>query len=153
MFGISEPNILEQGEAGDQFINEDQPQVRITRNQTDPNWIVDGVDSIEISYESNDRFRVEYWGYMTGRLWITHDGVNELKQTFLDDRDEIPGWTLSTELTELPDWFPVPDDIPSPVTCSECGSEVSVTEVTAPLSGGLQDRYCPDCWSSVRDGT
>jgi hypothetical protein len=87
---------------------------------------------------------------MSGRLWITHDGVCELKQCFLDDREEIPGWTLSTELSEIPDWFPTPGHVPSSVTCDECGSDVSVTAVVTPLSEETNGRYCPDCWSSVR---
>lgn len=151
MFEISGANIIEQGEPGDRFGSENQPQVSITRNQTDPTLIVDGVDSIEIFSESDDRFRVEYWGYMAGRLWLTRDGVRELKQHFLDDREEIPGWTLSTELSELPDWFPTPEHLPSPVTCDECGSEVSVTEVVTPWSGESQDRYCSDCWTTVQE--
>lgn len=150
MFDISESNIIERGEAGELFGSEGQLHVRMARNQTNPNMIVDGVDSIKIFCESDDRFRVEYWGYMSGRLWLTRDGVIELKQHFLDDREEVPGWTLSTELTELPDWFPTPEYVPSPVTCDECGSGVSVTEVVTPWSGESQDRYCPDCWSSVR---
>ena len=151
MFDISESNIIEQGEAGELFGSEDQSKVRITRNQTEPNLIVDGVDIIEIFHESSNRFRVEYWGYMSGRLWLTRDGVSELKQSFLNDQEEIPGWTLSTELTELPDWFPAPESLPPPVICSECGSEVSVTEVVTPWSEDTKNRYCPDCWSSVRE--
>lgn len=151
MFDISESNIIEQREPADRFGSEDQPQVRITRNQTDPHLIVDGVDGIGIFCESDDRFRVEYWGYMAGRLWLTRDGVSELKQHFLDDREKIPGWTLSTELPEVPDWFPAPEHTPSPVTCDECGSEVPVTEVVTPQSGESQARFCPDCWTSVRE--
>jgi hypothetical protein len=151
VFDISESHIIEQGEAGELSGSDEQPQVRITRNQTEPNLIVDGVDSIEIFHESSNRFRIEYWGYMSGRLWLTRDGVSELKQSFLDDQEEIPGWTLTTELAELPDWFPAPESPPSPVICYECGSEVSVTEVVTPWSEETKDRYCPDCWSSVRD--
>lgn len=76
---------------------------------------------------------------MSGRLWLADNGVRELKQT------------LSTTERRIPDWFPMPDDIPSPVTCDECGSEVSVTEVVTPWPGEWQDRYCPDCWSSVQE--
>jgi len=77
--------------------------------------------------------------------------VRELKQIFLNDQEEIPGWTLSTELSELPDWFPAPEHTPLPVTCDECESEVSVTEVVTPWSGESQDRYCLDCWPTVQD--
>lgn len=151
VFDISESNIIEEGELGDRFGTGDQPPVRLTRNQTDPTLIVDGVDVIEIFCESDNRFRAEYWGYLTGRLWLTRDGVRELKQNFLDDRERIPGWTLSTELPELPDWFPAPENIAPPVTCDKCGSEASVTEVVTPWSRESQDRYCPDCWPSVRE--
>lgn len=151
MFDISESNIIEQGKPEDQFGSEDQPQVRIIRNQTDPHLIVDGVDSIEIFCESDDRFRVEYWGYMAGRLWLTHDGVRELKQNFLDDQEEIPGWTLSTDPSEIPDWFPIPEHPPSPVSCDQCGSQVSVTEIVTPWSEDSQDHYCLDCWNTLRD--
>lgn len=149
MFGISDPNIIEHGEAGEVSGNEHEQYVRMARNQTEPDMIVDGVDSMEILYEPGDRFRVEYWGYMSGRLWVTQDGVAELKQTFLDDQNDIPGWTLSTDLTELPDWFPTPESVPSPVTCDDCGSDVPVTEVVTPWLAGSHDRFCPDCWASV----
>ena len=151
MFGISESNIIEQGEAGELFGSEDQSNVRISGNQTVPNLIVDGVDSIEITRESSNRFRLAYGGFTSGRLWLTRDGVRELKQSLLNDQEEIPEWTLSTELTELPDWFPAPESLPSPVICNECGSEVSVTEVVTPWSEDTKNRYCPDCWSSVRE--
>jgi hypothetical protein len=113
--------------------------------------IVDGVDGLDISHESDGRFHVEYWGYVTGDMVITRDGVDELKQTFLDDQEEIPGWTLSTDLSEIPDWFPAPEDTPSPVTCVDCGTDVSVTEVVTSWLGEPQGAYCPDCWSAAKD--
>jgi hypothetical protein len=151
VFDISESNIIEREETGGVFENEGQPQVRIVRNQADPTMIVDGVDGISVTCESTNRLYVEYWGYLAGGLWATRDGVSELKQNLLDDQDDIPGWSLSTDVDELPDWFPAPENPPSPVTCTECGSEVSGTKVVTPYSGELQDRYCPDCWVSVRE--
>lgn len=150
MFDISASNIIEQDEAGDCFKSNEQPDVSLSRNQTDPNLIEDGVVSIGLFHESDDRFRVEYWGYMSGCLWITHDGVRELKQTFFDDREEIPGWVLSTEHTELPDWFPIPEQIPTSVTCDNCGSDVPMTEILTPRVGDTEARYCHDCWSSIQ---
>jgi hypothetical protein len=151
MFNISESNIIDQSGPGELSGNKDLYQVRISRNQTEPRTFIEGVDGLDISRVSDDRFHVEYWGYMYGDLVITRDGVDELKQTFLDDQEEIPGWTLSTELSEIPEWFPAPGDAPSPVTCVDCGSDVSVTEVVTPWSGESQDRYCPDCWSTVQE--
>lgn len=148
VFDISEANIIETGEAGRIGCGE-QPSVRISRNQTEPNLIEDGVDSIELFRESEHRFCVAYWGYLSGRLWVTHAGVCELKQAFLDGREDIPDWTLSTPLTELPDWFPTPEWTPSPVSCDECDSLVPVTEIVTPWGQDTKSRYCQDCWSSL----
>jgi hypothetical protein len=149
MFGISKSNIIEEGEDGKTSRNSNGPQVVISRNQTNPNMIVDGVNSIDISRESSDRFYVHYYGFTSGSLWVTADGIRELKETFLDDQKEIPNWTVSTD---LPDWFPTPEWTPSPVTCEECGSDVPVTQVVTPFLSGIEDRYCRDCWYSIRKG-
>jgi len=150
MFNISEINTIERGELDTPCTSDDQPSVSISRNQTDPSIIEDGIVNIGIFYETDDRFRVEYWGYMSGCLWITSDGVHELKQIFLDNTEKIPRWTLATEITDLPDWFPTPEKIPSPVTCDKCGSEVSVTEIKTTAFEDPEARFCPSCYL-IRD--
>jgi hypothetical protein len=145
VFNVSESNVLATADAG-RLTDDPSDSVRLSRNQTDPNLLEDGVNSVQVARESSDRFRVEYGGYLSGRLWVTHDGVVELKRHFLDDRAAVPAWVLSRE--SVPDWFPAPGDPPDPVRCDDCGDDVPVTSVLTPLEEGSPTRYCPECWSS-----
>lgn len=152
MFGISDENIIEQGDEARALGAEPEDAVRIRRNQTTPDLIEDGVDSLIVTEESADCFRVEYSGYMRGFLLTTHEGITELGESFFADQREIPHHILSTGARDPPRWVPPEYSPPSPVNCGECGDEVAVTNILTPIWDYESDRFCPECWKEVREG-
>jgi hypothetical protein len=151
-FGISEQNIIETGERGDMTLGGrgKENYVTLRHNQPIPNFIEDGVDSISISKEAENRYLVEYWGYLTGSYTVTRDGIEELGTTLLSDREPIPSWTISSDPDELPDWIPSDYHPPNPIECDGCGADVTVTEVLTPVFGGEYDRCCRACWEGTQ---
>jgi hypothetical protein len=147
MFGISESNILEQGHHLETE-QKDNEIVRLTRNQTEPNLIVDGVDIVSIFREAESVYLVEYLGYLTGCLSVTQRGVEELVDCFFQDQSEIPSWVIGQDQSDLPNWLQKKYEPPGPVQCDECGNAVSVTRIVTPLFS--DGKFCPDCWSQIQ---
>ena len=148
MFGLSESNIITRGNRQDRDSHSTPPDVSLSRNQTNPNLIEDGIDVIDIFAEPDDRYRIEYGGgYNTGKIWITKEGLRELKTSLLDNQTEIPHWIVSSD---LPEWFPTPVPTYPPVICEECGDDVLVSAVVTPWLSQSDSRYCWDCWEAIR---
>ena len=150
MLGISEENIIEKVE-GEEAIDKNGG-IELRYNQTDPTVITDGVDAVRVSQEDEDVYRVDYWGYLIGRLLITEEGVNEMGENLLGDQEEIPRWVIESETDGAVDWIPDDFSPPSEVTCEECHESVAVTEILTPGRTGEGDfeRYCRDCWEKER---
>lgn len=148
VFGVSKANILERDNTNGMFADEGDETVSISKNLRIENMIEEGVDGVDIYKESSGRFQVIYGGYLSGSFLITDAGVEELKEYFLDDQDEIPYWVLSTDIEKLPDWFPRPGTRPDPVICEKCGRDVAVTEVITPIGSDGLDYFCPECWET-----
>lgn len=151
-FGISEKNIIVTGERGDMTLGEgkEDDYVSLCYNQPIPNFIEDGTDSIHIYKEAENRYVVEFWGFMSWSCIVTREGIEELGTTLLTDREPIPSWTISSDVDQLPDWIPPDYHPPNPIECDGCGAEVTVTEVLTPVFDGEYDRCCPDCWNGSR---
>ncbi len=147
MLGISDANIIVKGSTRKMLPADEEPAVTISRNQTQPNLIEDGIGAIHIFPASDTLLRIEYRGYMTGHLWITPDGVAELNEHFLESTDRIPEWVVSED---RPDWFPTPVKSHPSVPCENCGTDVSVRAVVTPVRAGRESRYCRDCWKELR---
>ena len=72
-FGISEKNIIVTGERGDMTLGEgkEDDYVSLCYNQPIPNFIEDGTDSIHIYKEAENRYVVEFWGFMSWSCIVT----------------------------------------------------------------------------------
>jgi len=149
IFGISKTNIIETRDSKDMTLGGKgkDDYVTLYQNRTIPDFLEDGVDSLSISKESENRYLVEYWGYLTGSHVVTREGIEELGTALLGDRDQIPSWTISSDVDELPDWIPSGYSPPDPVNCGNCGANVPVTEILTPFDGEF-DRYCRSCWEA-----
>lgn len=151
MFGISESNIIDRGNENRPIGNAETPIVRLSYNQTIPNMIRDGVDSVSVYTESKNLYRVEYGGYLTGYFILTLEGVQELVDSLLGGQSEISHWVIRQDIDQLPDWISNEYPTPEPVSCDKCGADVNVTNIVTPLLDGKSGRYCPDCWKSVQE--
>lgn len=150
MFDISDEYVVQREHYGSlDGVSEKEAQIRFRRNQSDPNMIVDGVDGVTVFKESEDRYLIQYGGYMHGHLTVTREGVKELGKCLLNGQQEIPDWVISSSKDYLPDWMPSDYRKPEPVVCDVCGKEVSVSDIVRPLVQEEFDRYCPDCWETV----
>lgn len=147
MLSISDENIIEEIEREGSI--DDDGGVRILHNQTDPTIISDGVDVVNVVKEDEDRYRIDYWGYLTGCLLITKEGAKELGEELLAGQEEIPYWTVESVPDETSDWIPDEYSPPSRVNCDNCQEPTPVTEILTPGKTGGKEygRYCRDCWA------
>lgn len=152
---VSDEHVIEEPEVTEHEVHNDDPDVCLRYNHTDPDVISDGVDGIDVIQEEEDVYRVDYWGYAFGRLLVHPAGVEELGQEYLATDAEIPSWTLDSETVDegdLPWW--VPDDVdPDPTTtCQRCREAVSVQNVVTPSRPGFEDErvFCRECWEERR---
>lgn len=156
MFGISAENIVEHSEGPDTPLDDDADvDAVINFNQTDPLLISDGVDRITVVRVDDDRFLVDYWGYRTGYLRVTREGVGELGESLLTAREPVPDWLLRTdgETDDLPEWIPDEYSGEPTIPCQRCDSPTAASNILTPqrLDGGTTDRFCIRCWEDVRD--
>lgn len=152
--GISEENIVEEGRRDDCPEYEEGSGVKIVRNRLHPNVIVDGVNRIVVVQRSEDRYLVDYSGYLAGYLSATGYGVEELGEDLLGGRARAPRWVVKSEPERLSNQAWVPDDYryrPT-VVCDRCGDETPPLDILEP--GGMEDPnpdcYCTDCWEDMR---
>lgn len=149
---VPEEYIIEETEIDERELERDPPGVHLRYNHTEPSVISDGVDFIAVIDQGDDEYRIDYWGYAFGRMYITSEGVQELGQRLDYEKDEIPSWTLDPETVDAndPPWW-LPDDtaIDPTAACDNCEETVSVREVVTPrrppvdMEGAV---FCRDCW-------
>lgn len=149
MLDISDENIIDRGDDGMVIGSDDTSIVRFSFNQSDPNMLRDGVDGISVFNESDGQYRVEYWGYVTGYLTVTQEGVKELAEDLFENQTEVPSWKVETGSDGLPDWFPEYNP-PEPICCDECETETAAFDIVTPLLDEDAGRYCPDCWDTIQ---
>ena len=149
---VSEEYIVEEIEIDERELERDPPGVHLRYNHTEPSVISDGVDFIAVIAQGDDEYRIDYWGYAFGRMYLTPEGVQELGQRLAYEEDEIPSWTLDPETVDAndPPWW-LPDDtaIDPTVACEHCEEIVSVREVVTPRQPpvGMDGTvFCRDCW-------
>lgn len=153
---VDEEHVIEEVEIDERELGGDTPGVHLRYNHTDPDVIRDGIDFVAVIEESEDVYRIDYWGYAFGRLRVSPAGVEQLGQDLLGDSDVVPRWTLDPETADADDmpWW-VPDETPvaPTVSCKVCEEEVSVRNVVTPrrpLSTVDAEVLCRDCWDAHR---
>jgi hypothetical protein len=153
---VDEGHVIEEIDINERELGGDVPGVHLRYNQTDPDVIEDGIDFVAVIEESDEVYRIDYWGYVYGRLRITADGVEQLGQKLLGNPDPIPNWTVDPETVDaeaLPWWVPDETLVAPTVTCEGCGSDVSVRDVVTPQRSVVTDDIdvlCRDCWQEYR---
>ena len=155
MFGISDEHIIEEV-AGPWEEPEYDPDRAVTLryNQPDPFAMTDGVDRITVVEKSDDEYLLHYWGFESGYLVVTGDGVRELGESRLGDSDDITGWHLRlADDSTIPWWVPDTYDGEPTVACDYCRTEIPAGDVLAPGSfdGEVEARLCQECWDEVRN--
>jgi hypothetical protein len=149
---VSEECIIERIEVEEREVYQNSSGVQLRYNQTNPSIIRDGVDGIAVIDEGEDNYRVDFWGYAYGRLYITAEGVEELGQKLISDDDAIPSWTLDPETIDAGDppwWIPDSVEVDPTVTCDNCAETVSVRDIVTPknLPPGMDGPVvCQACW-------
>jgi len=147
MFDIPEESILEEHDESRR--GEDDPIATLSYNQTERDLIRDGVDYVEVVALGDDRYRIDYTGYMVGSLVVTGDGLEAFGQSLLADREDVPHWLVSVEADDdsETEWLPETYGAPETVACAECGDEIGVDDVIT--LGGRNDSEgyrCEACW-------
>lgn len=149
---VSEEFIIERIEVEEREIYEDSAGVQLRYNDTEPSIIRDGIDGIAVIDEGDEQYRVDFWGYAVGRMYITAEGMQELGQKLISDEGKIPSWTLDPEAVDaddLPWWVPDSVKVDPTITCDNCAETVSVQDVYTPqnLPIGIDGPLvCQSCW-------
>ena len=152
MLGISEDQIIEHQE-GDEFWPDevDENAVVLFRNDTDPYLIVDGIDRISV-VDQGEAYHLTYWGYMSGHMIVTRDGIDEMVVELLAPQ-EIPRWLIALDTideNDPPEWLPENVDFNPRAVCQECGDKVYAGKIITPLQDeGVDKRFCPNCWDDL----
>jgi hypothetical protein len=131
-----------------------EPSAVLRHNQTDPAVISDGVDRVDVLAESDDRYLLDYWGFYVGYLRTTREGVAELGEALLADRDPVPRWLLDLPGDgDVPWWVPEEYDGRPTFACEHCGEETDAGDVVTPGGRGSPgtDVLCRDCLSAGRE--
>lgn len=153
---VDDEHIIERVEVEERELAQDPPGVHIKYNQTDPHLIRDGVDFIAVIDEGEGRYRVDFWGYVFGRLYVTEEGVQELGQRLTADEGRIPSWLLdpgTVDAGDVPGWVPDSVDIEPTVTCDNCAKTVGVQNVVTPRNhaeSGDRAVLCRECWEQYQ---
>lgn len=87
---VSEECVIERVEIDERELEQDSEGVQMRYNQTEPAILRDGVDGISVIDEGGEQYRVDFWGYAFGRLYINAEGVDELGQKLTSNEDGIP---------------------------------------------------------------
>lgn len=149
---VSEECVIERIEIDERELERDSEGVQMRYNQTEPVILRDGVDGISVIDEGGEQYRVDFWGYAFGRLYINAEGVDELGQKLTSNEDGIPSWILDPETVDADDppwWVPESVDIEPTVTCDNCAETISARDVFTPqnlpphIDGPV---VCQACW-------
>lgn len=106
---VSDAHVIERVEIDERAVYDSRAGVVLSFEQTDTSVIRDGIDGVAVSEEDSDTYRVDYWGYLYGRLRITRAGVAELGETLLEDQSDLGYWAVdsgSVDTDDLPWWIP-----------------------------------------------
>lgn len=149
---VSDEHIVEEIEIDERDIEPDLPGVHLRYNQTEPFVNSDGVDRIAVIQQDTDEYRVDYWGFTFGRIYITSEGAQELGQRLVFEDDEIPSWILDPETVDTddpPGWLPEDIVIDPTAVCDRCEEAVSMQNIVTPRKPPLDmdgSTFCRDCW-------
>ena len=153
---VDEEFVIEEEDIEEQELGGDKAGVHMRYNQTDPDVIRDGIDSVAVIEEPEDVYRVDYWGYVFGRLRVTAAGVEQLGRDLLGNPDNVPSWTLNpktVDADDMPWWIPDQTPVAPTVSCDVCEEKVSVRNVVTPQRPVLTfdaEVFCRDCWDAHR---
>ncbi|MDS0261069.1 hypothetical protein NDI56_16850 [Haloarcula sp. S1CR25-12] len=146
MFGIPDREILSTGD--DVTFSETADAVSLSSLQPIPRMLDEGVDSITVSKTSANRYRIEYFGFLSGHLRTTEDGMKAFGKTILADESPIPAWVLDSATAEVPWWAPDDYEPPAPIECGQCREETPVRSILTPLESADLPYVCRDCWDA-----
>jgi hypothetical protein len=155
---VSEEHVIEDVDVSEQDLERDPPGVHLRYNHTEPSVISDGIDFVAVIEESEDTYRIDYWGFSVGRLRVTPAGVKELGKRLAHEGGEIPSWTIDSKTVDAdnpPSWVPDGTTLNPETSCDSCGQMVSVRDVVTPqaLPADLDgDVFCLDCWEARTPG-
>lgn len=106
--------------------------VHIRYNETIPNVMSDGVDHIAVVKESDERYRLDYRGYVEGRIYVSLRGIEIFGEQHLASDDPVPPWIVDIETIDgvnMPWWVPDDTDIYPQATCEKCSHEKHASEM------------------------
>jgi hypothetical protein len=153
-FQISPEHVVEHVEGREASPRPDlEPSAVLRYNQTNPAEIRDGIGRVAVLAESDDRYLIDYWGFHAGYLRTTREGVAELGEALLADRDPVPRWLLDLPGDgDVPWWIPGEYDGRPTVACERCGEETDAGDVVTPGGHGEREAgvFCRDCLSAER---
>ena len=153
---VDEEHIIEQVEIEEQELYGGIPGVHLRYNHTDPDLIRDGIDFVAVVEESEEVYRIDYTGFVFGRLRVTATGIEQLGEDLLGNPDAVPNWTLNPETVDaddLPWWVPEETSVNPTIACDVCADNVSVRDVFTPrrpLPDVDGDILCRNCWERHR---
>ena len=125
--------------------------IHIRYHETNPHVISDGVDHIAVIKESDERYRLDYRGYLEGRIYVSLQGIEVFGEQRLGGDEPVPSWIVDIETVDgvnIPWWFPDEADIYPQATCQECSQEKHAREMWCwePEEGPDDLRIiCKDC--------
>ena len=149
---VDSEHIIEEIEIDESELYGDTPGVHLRYNHTEPHMIRDGVDFIAVVEESDEVYRIDYRGYVFGRLRVTVEGIKQLGEDLFSNPDPVPNWTLNPDTVDaddLPWWIPEETTVNPTIACDVCGQNVSVRDVLTPqqqLTDADAEIFCHDCW-------
>ena len=106
---VSDDYVIEEIDIDERAVYDDRDGVILFFKQTDDSVIRDGIDGVAVTNEDNDTYRVDYWGYLYGRMRITREGLTELAENLLEEQGDLGYWVVdskSVDINCLPSWIP-----------------------------------------------
>ncbi|MFB6284626.1 MAG: hypothetical protein ABEK59_11985 [Halobacteria archaeon] len=157
--GVSDENVFEEREYkgfSRDVLTELVDVVCTSPSHTDPQVIVDGIDRIKVYSHPDEGFIIGFFGFMARDMYVSREGLLEFSEDTLGDIEGFPEWYIQDyEGDSLPDWVPDSYNPKENLECTNCGDEVSPTEMVTPRGGRERDRstwVCRDCWESEDKG-
>lgn len=153
---VSAEYIIEEYEGDPKELPSQLDGVCLRYNDTEPSVQRDGVDLIAILDDEAEGYCVDYRGFVSGRLRVTAEGVEEIGKRLVSHDGEVPNWTLNRGTINgenLPWWVPDSAMVHQTVACDRCKEQLAVEEVVTPrrdfklLEGNV---FCWDCFYEAR---
>ncbi|WP_144922316.1 RING finger protein [Halorubrum salsamenti] len=150
---VSEDHIVERIDVDERDLHDNPPGVHLRYNNTQPTVMSDGIDFIAvIETDTENVYRLDYWGYEFGRLQVTRGGVEEIGALLTTNTRGVPNWTLDSSTIDKADppwWIPKEAKISPTETCGLCGDTFPASDVFTPRNLPPEaDSHivCQDCW-------